>query len=215
MQKFASKACVKQKNSLDSLGTLGMKTIRVLGSREEIPVGKVLCLGRNYVQHAREMLSEVPERPIIFLKPATALIRDGENILIPPISREVHHEVELVVAISKNGKHIPESSAREFILGYGVGLDMTLRDVQNEAKKKGLPWSVAKGFDTSAPVSEIIPASRIKNVSELEIRCSVNGTIRQKSRIEAMVFSIEQIISYCSSLFTLERGDLIFTGTPE
>ena len=192
-----------------------MKTIRVRGSSEEIPVGKILCLGQNYAEHAREMQSEVPERPVVFLKPATALIRDGEDIIIPPISREVHHEVELVVAIAKKGKHIAESSAREFILGYAVGLDMTLRDVQNEAKKKGLPWSVAKGFDTSAPVSEIIPASQVKSFSELEIRCSVNGTLRQKSRVGMMVFSLEQIISYCSSVFTLERGDLIFTGTPE
>ncbi len=192
-----------------------MKTIRVRGSDEEIPVGKILCLVRNYSKHAEEMQSEIPEHPVVFFKPATALIREGGDIIIPPISREVHHEVELVVAIAKEGKQIAESNAGEFILGYAVGLDMTLRDVQNEAKKKGLPWSVAKGFDTSAPVSEIIPASQVKSFPEMEMRCSVNGTLRQKIRAGSMVFSPEQIISYCSSLFTLERGDLIFTGTPE
>jgi 5-carboxymethyl-2-hydroxymuconate isomerase len=191
-----------------------MKTIRVRGLREEIPVGKILCLGRNYAEHAKEMQSDVPDRPLVFIKPSTALISDGQDILIPRLSREVHHEVELVVAIGKTGKHLQQEQAKEHILGYGVGLDMTLRDVQNEAKRKGLPWSIAKGFDTSAPVSDIVPASMIANPAALEIQCRVNGTLRQKSRADQMIFSVEQIISYLSTLFTLERGDLIFTGTP-
>lgn len=191
-----------------------MKTIHVRGSSEEIPVGKILCLGRNYSEHAQEMRSEIPEQPVVFLKPSTAIIHDGDEIVIPPISNQVHHEVELVVAIANDGKNIPESNARNFILGYAIGLDMTLRDVQSDAKKKRLPWSVAKGFDTSAPVSDIVPASSINDPSALEIRCSVNGTLRQHSQIERMIFSVEKVISYLSSVFTLERGDLIFTGTP-
>lgn len=191
-----------------------MKTIRVRGLREEIPVGKILCLGRNYAEHAKEMQSEVPDCPLVFIKPSSALISDGQDIVIPRISQEVHHEVELVVAIGKTGKRMQQEQARNYILGYGVGLDMTLRDIQREAKKKGLPWSVAKGFDTSAPVSEIVPASMIASTAALEIQCRVNGTLRQTSRTDQMIFPVEQIISYLSTLFTLERGDLIFTGTP-
>lgn len=191
-----------------------MKTIHVRGSSEEIPVGKILCLGRNYSEHAEEMRSEIPERPVVFLKPPTAIIHDGDEIVIPPISNQVHHEVELVVAIANDGKNIPESNARNFILGYAIGLDMTLRDVQSDTKKKGLPWSVAKGFDTSAPVSDFIPASSIKYPSALEIRCSVNGTLRQHSQIEKMIYSVEKVISYLSSMFTLERGDLISPEPP-
>lgn len=191
-----------------------LKTIRVRGSTEEISVGKILCLGRNYADHAKEMHADVPERPVVFLKPSSGIIHDGEDITIPKLSREVHHEVELVVAIGKTGKHISRKNANDFILGYGVGLDMTLRDLQNEAKDKGLPWSVAKGFDTSAPVSDIIPVSMVQQPSELEIRCKVNGVLRQSSGVDKMIFSVEDVISYLSTIFTLERGDLIFTGTP-
>lgn len=192
-----------------------MKTLQVHGTEKEYAVGKILCLGRNYAEHAKEMQSEIPEAPVVFLKPSTAIIRNGEDIIIPKISHQLHHEVELVVAIAKEGKNIPSEQAFEYVLGYGVGLDMTLRDVQTEAKKKGLPWSVAKGFDTSAPISKIIPVSNIKNPYELRIRCIVNGTVRQETTASKMIFSIEKIIECISSIFTLEPGDLIFTGTPE
>lgn len=192
-----------------------MKTIRVRGTTEEIPVGKVLCLGRNYVEHAREMKADIPRQPVVFIKPSTAIIHTGEEIVIPTISREVHHEVELVVAIAKTGKNIPPERAHEFILGYGVGLDMTLRDVQTEAKNKGLPWSVAKGFDTSAPVSNIVPTRLVGKPSELVIRCTVNGVVKQQTRVDRMTFSVEEILAYLSTIFTLERGDVVFTGTPE
>jgi acylpyruvate hydrolase len=192
-----------------------MKTIRVRGSTEEIPVGKILCLGRNYAEHAREMDADIPDHPVVFLKPSTALIRDGEDIAVPKFSHDVHHEVEAIVAISKTGKNIRPDSAGEFVLGYGVGLDMTLRDLQNDAKRNGLPWSVAKGFDTSAPVSEIIPAKKIADPATLEIVCRVNGHIRQRSSVSRMIFPFEDTLSYLSTIFTLERGDLIFTGTPE
>lgn len=192
-----------------------MTYIQIAGSGERVAVGKIVCVGRNYAEHAKEMRAEVPDQPVLFLKPPSALIHSGNEIVIPPISTDVHHEVELVVVISKSGKDIAEHDAQDFVLGYAVGLDMTLRDVQSEAKKKGLPWAVAKGFDTSAPVSELIPAALISNQIELEIRCAVNGTIRQVGLIRDMIFSVPKLISSISSIFSLERGDLIFTGTPE
>ena len=192
-----------------------MKTIKLEGTQKEYTVGKILCLGRNYIEHAKEMHAEVPKEPVIFLKPPTAIIWNKEDIRIPKISKEPHHEVELVVAIGQNGKDIPRADAFQYVLGYGIGLDMTLRDVQNDAKKKGLPWSVAKGFDTSAPVSDIVPISKIKDSHNLGIRCTVNGIIRQDSSTKNLIFSIDKIIEYISSIFTLEVGDLIFTGTPE
>ncbi|HZY10955.1 MAG TPA: fumarylacetoacetate hydrolase family protein [Bacteroidota bacterium] len=192
-----------------------MITVQNNSLSQSYRVGKILCLGRNYAEHAKEMNAEIPDHPVIFLKPSTAIIHSGDDIILPKISRQLHHEVELVVAIGKRGKNIIASEADSYILGYGVGLDMTLRDVQFEAKKKGLPWSVAKGFDTSAPVSEIIPVSKITNPSELIIRCSVNGSKRQETSVSKMIFSIDKIIEYTSSIFTLEPGDLIFTGTPE
>jgi 5-carboxymethyl-2-hydroxymuconate isomerase len=153
--------------------------------------------------------------PVVFLKPGTAVIGNGEPIVIPSISTEAHHEVELVVAIGKSGKRIARANAYAHVAGYGVGLDMTLRDIQNQAKKEGLPWAVAKGFDTSAPVSEIIPAGEIGNPHALTMSCSVNGSPRQKGSTGDMITSIDAIIEYISSIFTIEEGDLIFTGTPE
>ena len=192
-----------------------MQTIEFQGRNGSVPVGNIFCLGRNYAEHAREMGAEAPGSPIVFLKPSTAVIRNGTAIIIPSISREMHHEVELVVAIGKGGKHIPRSSAYDHVSGYGVGLDMTLRDLQARAKKDGLPWTVAKGFDTSAPVSEFVPADRIGDPHAQTIRCSVNGKERQRSSTGSMLTRIDEIIEYISSVFTIGSGDLIFTGTPE
>ncbi|MDI6767317.1 MAG: fumarylacetoacetate hydrolase family protein [Bacteroidota bacterium] len=192
-----------------------MKTIKIKNKDNEFPVGKILCLGRNYIEHAKEMKAEIPSKPVVFLKPSSAIIRNGENIIIPNISKELHHEVELVIVIGSGGKNIPAKDADDHILGYAVGLDMTLRDVQNEAKTKGLPWTVAKGFDTSAPISDIIEKDKISDPQNLAIMCKVNGAIRQKSSTSNMIFSIQTVIEYLSSIFTLETGDLIFTGTPE
>jgi 2-keto-4-pentenoate hydratase/2-oxohepta-3-ene-1,7-dioic acid hydratase in catechol pathway len=191
-----------------------MRTVQLRG-HPAVPLGKIFCLGRNYAGHLREMQAEIPQAPVVFLKPGTALIRDGEPIVIPRISHQVHHEVELVVAIGTPGKHIPRNEAIGHVSGYGVGLDMTLRDIQNEAKKQGLPWSVAKGFDTSAPVSEFIPAGQIGDPYALTISCSVNGAVRQRASTGTMISRIDEIIEYISSIFTIEAGDLIFTGTPE
>ena len=182
-----------------------MKTIRVEGKNEEILVGKILCLGSNYVDHVKEMGLDIPREPMVFIKPSTAIVWSGEDIVIPGISQEMHHEVEFVIAIGKNGRSIPTSESLRHVLGYGVGLDMTLRDMQREARKKGSPWSIAKGFDTSAPISEIIPVSKIKDPKQLVIRCRVNGQLRQEGLIRDMILGIENIIEYVSSVFTLEQ----------
>jgi acylpyruvate hydrolase len=192
-----------------------MHYIRLRGAYEPIPVGKILCLGQNYAAHAREMKSDVPTQPIVFLKPSSAIISNGETVTAPVFSHEVHHEVELVVLIGKNGKNISRESAVEYIEGYGVGLDMTMRDVQREARNTGQPWTVAKGFDSSAPLSEFVPRTLIPDPHSLSIRLSVNGVERQHSNTKEMIFRIDEVISYLSSIFTLERGDLIYTGTPE
>ncbi|MBI4535774.1 MAG: fumarylacetoacetate hydrolase family protein [Ignavibacteriae bacterium] len=192
-----------------------MNAVTYRGSGEAVPVGKILCLGRNYIEHAREMNSPKPARPIVFLKPSTALLQDGGRVCAPTFSRELHHEVEMVVVIGKDGRNISASRAMDFVGGYAVGLDMTLRDVQSEAKEHGLPWSVAKGFDTSAPVSYAMEQDKVTDPHNLTLSLKVNGKVRQHSNTKHMIFRIEDVISYVSSIFTLEVGDLIFTGTPE
>jgi acylpyruvate hydrolase len=192
-----------------------VKSITFSDGGQKLPVGKILCLGRNYAEHAREMKAEVPTTPVVFLKPSTAIIDDGENIIFPTYSREMHHEVELVAVIGTEGSSIPPSRAMDHIAGFAVGLDMTLRDLQAEAKKGGLPWAVSKGFDTSAPVSRFVRRETVPDPSALDIRLTVNGVVRQSSNTRHMIFPLATIVSYLSSVFTLEPGDLIYTGTPE
>ncbi len=180
-----------------------------------IPVGKMLCLGKNYEKHAREMGGEIPADPVIFIKPRTALLGSGGTVMIPTISHELHHEVELVVVIDRPGRDIPEEEAMEHILGYGVGLDMTLRDLQSTAKQRGEPWAVAKGFDTSAPISEIVLKDQVADPHQLPLRLLVNDQLRQEGSTGDMILSIPRTISYLSRIFTLEHGDCLFTGTPE
>ena len=192
-----------------------MKSVEIRDTKQKVVAGKILCLGRNYPEHAKEMKAETPTTPVVFLKPSTAIVADGSKIVIPPFSRDVHHEVEMVVLIGKEGKNIAREAAFDYVAGYAVGLDMTLRDVQAEAKKKGLPWSVAKGFDTSAPVSPFIGKDGVPDPHNLAISLKVNGKLRQQSNTRNMIFRIEDIIAYLSTVFTLEIGDLVFTGTPE
>jgi len=192
-----------------------MHSVRLHNSNETFAVGKILCVGRNYAEHAREMKADLPESPVIFLKPSTAIIPDGGTVVIPAISKDVHHEVELTVLIGQGGKDIPRETALTHVAGYGVGLDMTLRDVQAELKKKSLPWTLAKGFDTSAPLSEFVPASGVKDPNILDLRLTVNGSIRQNSNTRHFIFKVEELISYISQAISLERGDVLFTGTPE
>jgi 2-keto-4-pentenoate hydratase/2-oxohepta-3-ene-1,7-dioic acid hydratase in catechol pathway len=192
-----------------------MKFVTLRGSSEPIRVQKIICLGQNYAEHAKEMKFDVPVSPVLFLKPPSAIIHQGEQIVIPAISNDVHHEVELTVLIGENGKNIPSKSALQYVAGYGIGLDMTMRDVQLEAKKKGLPWSLAKGFDTSAPLSEFIPAVLVGDPMSLNIHLNINGKVRQSSSASKLIFPIDAIIVYISQFMTLERGDVIYTGTPE
>jgi 2-keto-4-pentenoate hydratase/2-oxohepta-3-ene-1,7-dioic acid hydratase in catechol pathway len=192
-----------------------MSSILFEASGKSFSVGKILCLGRNYAAHAQEMSAAVPELPVVFLKPATAIIHEGENVIIPHISADVHHEVEMVIVIGKRAKDVRVANAYAYVEGYAVGLDMTLRDVQAEAKQKGLPWTVAKGFDTSAPVSYAVEKAKVANPHSLTLSLKVNGERRQHSSTAKMIFRIDFLVSYLSTIFTLEPGDLIFTGTPE
>lgn len=192
-----------------------MNVVALQGSQESIVVGKIVCIGQNYAEHVKEMNFEVPKSPVFFLKPSTAIIHNGESIILPPLSNDVHHEVELTVLVGKGGKSIPRTSALEHVAGYGVGLDMTMRDVQLEAKKKGLPWTLAKGFDTSAPLSEFVPAAQIGDPALLAIQLKINGAVRQSTSTGNLIFPVDVLIEYVSSFITLERGDVFYTGTPK
>ncbi len=192
-----------------------MARAHLTGSTETFEVKKIFCIGRNYADHAKEMNAEVPEAPVFFLKPSTAIIGEAETIHIPSISKELHHEVEMTVLIGRGGKDILRGNALDHVAGYGIGLDMTLRDIQSEAKKKGLPWTLAKGFDTSAPISHFVPAADVADPHELEVRLEVNGVQRQHSSTRNFIFKIDELIAYISQFFTFERGDILFTGTPE
>ncbi len=184
-------------------------------ARETVPVTKILCIGRNYAKHAAEMKSDVPDEPLIFLKPPSALVEDGGAVELPAASQDVHHEVELVVVIGKGGKNIPRAEALDHVDAYAVGLDMTARDLQWAAKKDGRPWSVAKGFDTFAPLGALAPAREVDDPQDLEIRLTVNGETRQHARTSDMIFPVAELIAYSSRIFTLAPGDLLYTGTPE
>ncbi len=175
---------------------------------------KIVALAKNYAEHAREMNMDVPEKPIIFLKPPSALIGPGEPIILPKMSKRVDHEVELAVIIGKRAKRVPKEKAMDYVLGYTILLDITARDLQAEAIEKGLPWSVCKGFDTFAPVGPRVVDKRELKVDDLELGLKVNGEVRQLGRTSGMLFKVPELIEYISSIMTLEPGDIIATGTP-
>ncbi len=179
------------------------------------PVRRVFCVGRNYAEHAREMGSD-PDRepPFFFMKPADALLLHGADMPYPPASKDLHHEMELVVALGKGGADIAEADALSHVWGYAAGLDMTRRDVQNAAKKEGKPWDMGKGFDHSAPIGTLVPAANIDPSHGL-IELKVNGAVRQISDLSKMIWNVAETIAYLSRLVTLAPGDLIYTGTPE
>ena len=180
------------------------------------PVRRVFCVGRNYAEHAREMGSD-PNRepPFFFMKPADALLVNDADMPYPPQSKQLHHEMELVVGIGTGGANISEADALSHVWGYAAGLDMTRRDLQNAAKKEGKPWDMGKGFDHSAPIGLMAPASRIGQPIGGLIELKVNGAVRQTSDLSKMIWSVPETIAYLSVLVTLAPGDLIFTGTPE
>jgi 2-keto-4-pentenoate hydratase/2-oxohepta-3-ene-1,7-dioic acid hydratase in catechol pathway len=179
-----------------------------------IPIGKIICLARTYKKHALELDSNIPKSPIIFLKPRSSIIFSGDSIIYPSQSNCLHHEVELGVVIGKNGKNVLEKDCWDHIIGYCVGIDVTARDLQQKAKKQGLPWTISKGFDTFAPISNIIVKNKIKNPHNLNLELYVNNELRQKESTSKMMWSVPQLISLISSIMILERGDLILTGTP-
>lgn len=181
---------------------------------DELAVGKVLCIGRNYARHAAEMNSPLPEIPMVFLKPATALTGPGSRIVLPPNIGEVHHEVELVALVGKRLRHASRDEAGSAVAAWAVGLDMTARDVQAKAKKAGHPWSVAKGYDTFAPIGGFASPSGFDPAAAL-IRLAVNGEVVQEGSTSDMIFDVPTLLAYCSTVFTLEPGDLLYTGTPE
>lgn len=202
-------------NSIAVFLYYSMKTISLLPIGKEIRINNIFCVGKNYADHAKEMGGEVPKEPIIFLKPTSSVIHNGEPIVIPPMSNNVHHEVELTVLIGKRGKNISPADAMQYVAGYGIGLDMTMRDKQSDAKKSGNPWTIAKGFDTSAPLSPFVSASSVPDPHNLDILLKVNGAERQRSNTKQMIFTINVLISFLSTIFTIEEGDIIYTGTPE
>jgi 5-carboxymethyl-2-hydroxymuconate isomerase len=175
----------------------------------------MVCVGRNYAAHAKELGNDVPEFPIIFLKPASNVIYSGESVIHPPYSHDLHHEVELVLYIGEDVKNANDEQAENAIHGYTIGLDMTLRDLQNEFRKKGDPWTLAKCFDTAAVLTDVVLKKDYKLKGDEILSLSVNGNVRQNSSIKNMIFSPAEIVKYISARMTLEKGDLIFTGTPE
>ena len=181
---------------------------------DPVHVGKLLCIGRNYADHAAEMNREAPDEPMVFLKPTSALIRTGGTVELPPQSQEVHHEVELVAVIGKEGKNISRDEVLDHVAAYAVGLDMTARDLQATAKEQRHPWSVAKGFDTFAPLGPLTSAAAVEDPQDLRIRLSVNGEVRQNASTRRLLFPVGELVQYCSQIFTLSPGDLLYTGTP-
>jgi 2-keto-4-pentenoate hydratase/2-oxohepta-3-ene-1,7-dioic acid hydratase in catechol pathway len=180
-----------------------------------VRIGKIICLARTYKEHAREMNTIVTEDPLLFLKPASSVIFNHQTIIIPHMSKCLHHEVELGVIIGKKGKQINEEKAFQNVLGYLVALDITARDIQSIAKKSGWPWAIAKGFDTFTPLSNVVIKKRVIDPQNLDLELKINGVVKQKANTNQMIYSIERIISFISKIMTLERGDLILTGTPE
>ncbi len=192
-----------------------LPSLPVAGSTDLFPVGRIYCIGRNYAEHAREMGHD-PDRepPFFFMKPANALVPNGATIPFPQVTKDLHHEIELVVAIGKGGADIQSKNALDHVWGYGVGLDMTRRDIQNDAKKLGRPWEMGKGFDNSAPCTALQPAAKIGHPAQGAIWVKVNGVTKQSSDLKEMIWNVSDSIAYLSGLITLQPGDLIYTGTP-
>lgn len=175
---------------------------------------KIICIGRNYADHARELNNPLPETPVFFLKPDTAIINNNKPFFYPGFSSEIHHEVEIVLRINRLGRHIDEKFAHRYYEEIGIGIDFTARDLQAECKKKGLPWEMAKAFDGSAPVGRFVPKSEISDPGNISLRLDINGNTIQEGNSGDLIFSFDRLISYISGFITLKIGDLIFTGTP-
>jgi len=176
---------------------------------------KIIAIGRNYAAHAKELNNPLPSSPVIFLKPDTALLKDNKPFYLPEFSSDIHYELEVVLKICKEGKHIQEKFASNYYEEVGLGIDFTARDIQSIHKEKGLPWELAKAFDNSAAVSNFVPKNTIKDLYDLQFELKINQEIRQNGNTKNMLYSYEKIIAFVSQYITLKKGDLIFTGTPE
>lgn len=190
-------------------------SLPVAGQSGRFPVRRIFCIGRNYADHAKEMGASVDKaNPMFFTKPADAVVTDGADVPYPTATSDLHHEVEMVAALGAGGANLTPDAARGLVWGYAVGLDLTRRDLQAQAKAKGAPWDVAKGFDHSAPVSALVPASEATPTAATVIRLTVNGQVRQQATLGDMVLDVGEILAALSTLFELKAGDLVFTGTP-
>ncbi|MEF8879246.1 MAG: fumarylacetoacetate hydrolase family protein [Candidatus Thermoplasmatota archaeon] len=193
-----------------------MKYYRFKKERDKkLRVGKIVCLARTYRKHAEEMKSETPSKPVVFLKPSSSVVFDGGSIIYPEISNCLHHEVEFGVVIKEKCRNISKGQVSKHVLGYLVALDITARDLQSKAKKDGLPWSIAKGFDTFAPISDVVLKDEISNPNEVYLSLKINDEVKQRDNTRNMVFTVEELVEYISQIMTLYPGDLIMTGTPE
>ena len=190
-------------------------SLPVSGTAARFPVRRIYCVGRNYLAHVREMGHDEKSPPFFFAKASDMIVEDGATVEYPPLTNNYHHEVELVVAIGKGGANIPVESALDHVYGYAVGFDMTRRDLQQAAAKKGHPWEIGKSFDRSAPCGTIYPVAKVGHLSEGELQITVNGQVRQQSNLNLMVWDVPHIINHLSQQVRLEPGDLIYTGTPE
>lgn len=190
-------------------------TLPVAGSEEVFPVGRIFCIGRNYAEHAVEMGHD-PDRepPFFFAKPANALVQDDSELGFPVATEDLHHEIELVVALGSGGRDVPEEKALDLVFGYAVGLDMTRRDLQAVAKKAGRPWDMAKGFDESAPTSVLRTVADVGHPARGEIRLEINGETRQVGDLAQQIWAVPEALAYLSTLVELRPGDLLMTGTP-
>ncbi len=176
---------------------------------------KIIAVGRNYAEHIKELNNEQPEDPVIFTKPETAILRNNDAFYYPDFSSDVHHEVEILVKISRTGKNIDEKFAHKYYDEIGVGIDFTARDVQSKLKAKGLPWDLAKGFNGSAPISGFVPKSQFADLQDINFRLDINGETRQQGNTSMMLYKIDYLIAFVSRYFLLQQGDIIFTGTPK
>ena len=175
---------------------------------------KIICIGRNYAAHIEELKNEKPGKPVVFLKPDTALLKGGAPFYYPDFSSNIHHEIELVLKISKEGKYIQPQFAHRYFEEIGLGIDFTARDLQDQCKAKGLPWEIAKAFNGSAPIGEFKSVAELGDLNNIDFQLEINGELRQKGNTSLMLFDFATIISYVSQFFTLKKGDLIYTGTP-
>ena len=175
---------------------------------------KIICIGRNYAAHIEELKNEKPGKPVVFLKPDTALLKSGSPFFYPDFSENIHHELELVLKISKEGKYIQPQFAHRYFEEIGLGIDFTARDLQDQCKAKGLPWEIAKAFNGSAPIGDFKPVPDFADLKNIDFHLELNGELKQKGNTSLMLFDFATIISYVSQFFTLKKGDLIYTGTP-